>query len=62
MLGENKMLEYQNNLIMIKEPKAVLQKVDAVVQDLTKDRIFVVSPNLGAYEVPNFFWIFKDFS
>ena len=48
------MLENQTNtLIMINEPKAVLQKVDAVVQDLTKDRIFVVGPNLCAYEVPN---------
>ena len=53
MLGENKMLENQTNtLIMIKEFKAVQQKIDAVVHDLTKDRILVVSPNLGAYEVP----------
>ena len=48
------MLENQtNSLIMIKELKAVQQKVDAVVHDLTKDRILVVSPNLGAYAVPN---------
>ncbi len=47
------MLENQTNtLIMIKEPKAFPQKVDAVVHDLTKDGILVVSPNLGAYEVP----------
>ena len=38
---------------MIKEPKVILQKVDAVVHDLTKDGILVVTPNLGAYEVPN---------
>ena len=43
----------QNPLTMIKEPKTVLQKIKAGVQDLTKDRIFVVSPNLGAYEVSN---------
>jgi len=43
----------QNPLIMIKEPKIVLQKINAGIQDLTKDRIFVVSPNLGAYEVSN---------
>jgi hypothetical protein len=54
VLGENKMLENQTNtLIMINELKAVQQKVDAVAHDLTKDRIFVVGPNLGAYEVPN---------
>ena len=47
------MLENQTNtLIMLKEPKMVPQKVDAVVHDLTKDGIFVVSPNLGAYKVP----------
>ena len=54
MLGENKMLENQTNtLIMIKELKVIPQKVDAVVHDLTKDGILVVTPNLGAYEVPN---------
>jgi len=48
------MLENQTNtLILIKGPEAVQQKVDAVVQDLTKDVILVVSPSLGAYEVPN---------
>ena len=48
------MLENQTNtLIMIKDPKAVLQKVDVVGHDLAKSGILVVSPNLGAYEVPN---------
>jgi len=49
-----KMLENQTNtLIMIKEHKAVQQKVDNVAHDLTKDGILVVSPSLGAYKVPN---------
>ena len=48
------MLENQTNtLIMINELKAVPQEFDSVAHDLTKDRILVVSPNLGAYEVPN---------
>ena len=48
------MLENPTNILnMIKDPKVVLQKVDSVVHDLTKDGILVVSPNLGAYEVPN---------
>jgi len=52
--GEKKMLENQTNtLIMIKEHKAVQQKVENIAHDLTKDGILVVSPSLGAYEVPN---------
>ena len=48
------MLENQTNtLIMINELKAIPQEFDAVVHDLTKDRILVISPNLGAYEVAN---------
>ena len=48
------MLENPKKILnMIKDPKVVLQKVDAVVHDLTKDRILVISPNLGAYEVFN---------
>jgi len=38
---------------MIKDPKEILQKVDAGIHDLTKERILVISPNLGAYEVSN---------
>ena len=46
------MMENSNQILnMIKGPKAVLQKVKKVVQDLTKERIVVISPNLGAYEV-----------
>ncbi|QEE15394.1 hypothetical protein DSAG12_01219 [Promethearchaeum syntrophicum] len=46
------MLEHPKQILkMIKEPKAGLQKVEAVVHDLIKERIIVISPNLGAYEV-----------
>ena len=52
--GKKKMLENPTNTLnMIKDPNLVLQKVNAVVQNLTKDRIIVISPNLGAYEVSN---------
>ena len=48
------MLENSKQIFnMIKNPKVVLQKVDAVVPELTKERILVVSPSLGAYEVSN---------
>ena len=48
------MLENPKQILnMIKEPKKVLQKVNAFVHDLKKDRIVIVCPNLGAYEVPN---------
>ena len=48
------MLENPKQILnMIKKPKAVLQKVDAVIHDLIKERIFVITPNLGAYEVSN---------
>ena len=54
MRSEKKMLENPNKILnIIKKPKAVLQKVNAFVHDLKKDRIVVVCPNLGAYEVPN---------
>ncbi len=48
------MLENPKQILnMIKNPKAILQKVEAVVHNLKKDRIVIVCPNLGAYEVPN---------